>query len=39
MNPRKKLKELFARKKLLVAPGAFDGLSARLVEDAGFEAK
>ncbi len=38
MNPRKKLKELFARKKLLVAPGAFDGLSARLVEEAGFEA-
>ena len=38
MNPRKKLKELLARKRLLVAPGAFDGLSARLVEEAGFEA-
>ncbi len=38
MNPRKKLRELFARKRLLVAPGAFDGLSARLVEEAGFEA-
>ncbi len=38
MNPRRKLKELFARRRLLVAPGAFDGLSARLVEEAGFEA-
>jgi 2-methylisocitrate lyase-like PEP mutase family enzyme len=38
MKPRKRLKELFARKKLLIAPGAFDGLSARLVEQAGFEA-
>ncbi|MBI4522223.1 MAG: isocitrate lyase/PEP mutase family protein [Deltaproteobacteria bacterium] len=38
MNPRKKLKEFLARKQLLVAPGAFDGLSARLVEEAGFEA-
>jgi 2-methylisocitrate lyase-like PEP mutase family enzyme len=38
MNPRKKLKELLSRKELLVAPGAFDGLSARLVEEAGFEA-
>jgi len=38
MNPRQKLKELLRRKKLLVAPGCFDGLSARLVEEAGFEA-
>src|SRR2546422_5069710 len=38
MKLRKRLKELFARKKLLIAPGAFDGLSARLVEQAGFEA-
>ena len=38
MNPRKRLKELFARQRLLLAPGAFDGLSARLVEEAGFEA-
>lgn len=38
MNPRKRLKELIARSKLLIAPGAFDGLSARLVEEAGFEA-
>lgn len=38
MGLRKKLKELLSRKRLLVAPGAFDGLSARLAEEAGFEA-
>ena len=38
MNPRQVLKQLLKRDKLLVAPGCFDGLSARLVEDAGFEA-
>ncbi len=38
MNPRKKLKGLLARHRLLVAPGVFDGLSARLVQEAGFEA-
>ena len=38
MNPRKGLKEMLARNRLLLAPGAFDGLSARLVEEAGFEA-
>ena len=38
MNPRQKLKELLRRGQLLVAPGCFDGLSARLVEEAGFEA-
>ena len=38
MNPRQVLRELFKRNKLLVAPGCFDGLSARLVEEAGFEA-
>jgi 2-methylisocitrate lyase-like PEP mutase family enzyme len=38
MQARKKLKELLARERILVAPGAFDGLSARLVEEAGFEA-
>ena len=38
MNQRQKLKELLQRNKLLVAPGCFDGLSARLVEEAGFEA-
>jgi len=32
------LKQLLKRNQLLVAPGCFDGLSARLVEEAGFEA-
>ncbi len=38
MNPRKVFKQLLRRDSLLVAPGCFDGLSARLVEEAGFEA-
>lgn len=38
MNSRQTLKKLLQRDKLLVAPGCFDGLSARLVEEAGFEA-
>jgi 2-methylisocitrate lyase-like PEP mutase family enzyme len=37
MSPRQTLKKLLQRDKLLVAPGCFDGLSARLVEEAGFE--
>jgi len=36
MQRSKKLRQLLKNKKLLVAPGAFDGLSARLVERAGF---
>ena len=38
MNARQTLKQLLQRNKLLVAPGCFDGLSARLVQEAGFEA-
>ena len=38
MTSRRKLKRLLARRQLLIAPGVFDGLSARLVEEAGFEA-
>lgn len=38
MNSRQTLKRLLLSHKLLVAPGCFDGLSARLVEEAGFEA-
>jgi 2-methylisocitrate lyase-like PEP mutase family enzyme len=38
MTQRQTLKQLLKRNKLLVAPGCFDGLSARLVEEAGFEA-
>ena len=37
MNPRQTLKALLRRNQLLVAPGCFDGLSARLVQEAGFE--
>jgi 2-methylisocitrate lyase-like PEP mutase family enzyme len=38
MNTRQTLRALLNREKLLVAPGCFDGLSGRLVQDAGFEA-
>ena len=38
MTTRQTLKQLLKRNKLLVAPGCFDGLSARLVQEAGFEA-
>jgi 2-methylisocitrate lyase-like PEP mutase family enzyme len=38
MTPRQTLRQLLKRDKLLVAPGCFDGLSARLVQEAGFEA-
>ena len=38
MTPRQTLKKLLQRDKLLVAPGCFDGLSARLVQEAGYEA-
>jgi 2-methylisocitrate lyase-like PEP mutase family enzyme len=38
MSLRQSFKKLLQRDKLLVAPGCFDGLSARLVEEAGFEA-
>jgi 2-methylisocitrate lyase-like PEP mutase family enzyme len=38
MNSRTVFKELLKRNRLLVAPGCFDGLSARLAQEAGFEA-
>jgi 2-methylisocitrate lyase-like PEP mutase family enzyme len=38
MISRQSFKQMLQRGKLLVAPGCFDGLSARLVEEAGFEA-
>ncbi|MFC4948951.1 isocitrate lyase/PEP mutase family protein [Pseudonocardia sp. GCM10023141] len=37
-SPRARLRELLARAEPLVAPGAYDALSARLIEQAGFEA-
>ncbi len=38
VHPRKVFKQLLQSERLLVVPGCFDGLSARLVEEAGFEA-
>lgn len=38
MNTRKMFKQLLRRDSIVVAPGCFDGLAARLVEEAGFEA-
>ncbi len=37
-NPGARLRELLAGPEPLMAPGAFDGLSARLIEEAGFDA-
>jgi carboxyvinyl-carboxyphosphonate phosphorylmutase len=36
-TPRARLRELLARPEPVVAPGAYDALSARLVEQAGFD--
>ncbi len=36
-NPGTRLRELISGSEPLLAPGAFDGLSARLIEEAGFE--
>jgi 2-methylisocitrate lyase-like PEP mutase family enzyme len=38
MNTRQTFRAFLQRNKLLIAPGCFDGLSARLVQEAGFEA-
>jgi len=38
MNPRRRLHELVERKQGLVVPGAYDCVSARLVQRAGFQA-
>jgi 2-methylisocitrate lyase-like PEP mutase family enzyme len=38
MNPRKKLRELVNGKRYVIVPGAYDPLTARLVQIAGFEA-
>ena len=37
-NPGALLRNLLSRQEPLMAPGAFDGLSARLIEEAGFDA-
>ena len=38
MSPRKKLRAIMAGKKLVLMPGAYDALSARIIEAEGFEA-
>jgi 2-methylisocitrate lyase-like PEP mutase family enzyme len=38
MNVRKRFRQLIEDPKLLVMPGAYDGLSARLIEEQGFDA-
>lgn len=38
MTAAKKLRELFARNSIVVAPGAHDALTARVIEKCGFEA-
>src|SRR5207237_8320818 len=38
MSPGRRLRQLMARDALVVAPGAYDALTARLVEEAGFDA-
>src|SRR5712691_13224009 len=38
MNVRKKLQEIMAGKRLVLMPGAYDALSARIIEAEGFEA-
>jgi carboxyvinyl-carboxyphosphonate phosphorylmutase len=38
MRPTTRLRQLLTRPRLLLAPGAYDPLSARVVEDAGFDA-
>jgi len=38
MSTTKKLKQLIQQKQILLAPGVYDGLSARLAEQAGFKA-
>ncbi len=38
MKRTRKLRELLARDSMLVAPGAYDGITARAVERAGFDA-
>ncbi len=38
MNARRKLRELIARKGYTIVPGAYDPLTARLVQMTGFEA-
>ena len=37
-NPGKELRRLLCEEEILMAPGFYDGISARVVEHAGFSA-
>jgi 2-methylisocitrate lyase-like PEP mutase family enzyme len=37
MKPSSRFRQLLAQPGLIVAPGAYDGLSAKLIEQAGFD--
>lgn len=37
-NPARQLRELLARPQMLIAPGAYDCITARMIEQAGFDA-
>jgi 2-methylisocitrate lyase-like PEP mutase family enzyme len=37
MKPSARFRHLLAQSGLIVAPGAYDGLSAKLIEQAGFD--
>ena len=37
MTPRKKLRAIMGGKRLVLFPGAYDALSARVIEAEGFE--
>ena len=38
MNARKKFRQLMGGKRLVLMPGAYDAMSARIIEAEGFEA-
>ena len=38
MSTARRLRELLLRPQILVAPGAYDGMTAKMVEQAGFDA-
>ena len=39
MTKARKLRELLARREFFIAPGAYDAMTARLVEQAGLDRK
>jgi 2-methylisocitrate lyase-like PEP mutase family enzyme len=37
LTPGKRLRKLLARKEILIAPGVYDGFSARIAHEIGFD--